>query len=346
MNIEIIDVSSRDFENVWLDLKGRQIERDALYCRENIEFYKEQRQQTEIDDSSFIAAAGSKGIVGVRMQAFRLPEELIEISCHGLPCLFGENPDCDLKLKGAARKIFKREFLSRISRNGPVGRLQFRDYLDGGDVSFLGRLLLTDGASASPHFSQVIDLAPPLSELKSSLSKTVRWSINWGFRELEISVLDKSTITSENIDEFRALHIEASGRETRSRRTWDRQLDLVKAGSGFVVSGRLEDQLVTAALFVRSEKHCYYGVSASNRELFDKPISHAVIWSAIEYARNDLGLRFFEMGQQIFPGLQQVQPTAKERGISFFKRSFGGETEVSLDLMLNNYHPHPNGKEE
>jgi len=40
------------------------------------------------------------------------------------------------------------------------------------------------------------------------------------------------------------------------------------------------------------------------------------------------------MGEQLFPGAGDRQPTAKELGISFFKRAFGGRTKAHLDIRL------------
>jgi hypothetical protein len=195
--------------------------------------------------------------------------------------------------------------------------------------------LLAAGAACVPYLSHVVDLTAREETLRNELSKTVRWSVNWGMKTLAVRVLDKDTITAADIDAFRLLHIEAAGKETRSAETWQAQLALVEAGAGFAVFGILDQTLVTAALFVVSKQHCFYGVSASKRELFDKPIGHAIVWSAMMHAKNALGIRFFETGEQRFPGLSAAEPSAKELGIGFFKRSFGGETEVCLDLVLN-----------
>jgi hypothetical protein len=99
-----------------------------------------------------------------------------------------------------------------------------------------------------------------------------------------------------------------------------------------MVDGSYGGELVTAALFLHTPRHCYYGVSASDREYFDKPISHAVIWTAMLHARS-LGCERFETGEQLFPRQGAGQRGSKELHISDFKHGFGGRTVVRLDVL-------------
>ena len=89
--------------------------------------------------------------------------------------------------------------------------------------------------------------------------------------------------------------------------------------------GFKNNELITGAFFPYSKTYCWYGVSASIREYFERPVSHGIIWSAIKYAKG-LGCKYFEMGLQNFPDVGKSTPTQKELGISEFKRSFGGFT--------------------
>jgi hypothetical protein len=332
MSLRILRASDPSFEDAWGMLGGRQWARDALYGPESLAFYREYAGVEEVEDLSFIVADGGEGLIGTRVHVFRNPSGAVEMSCYGLPCLVGERASSAAPAREAARKLARTELLEPFQKRG-AARLVFRDGLDDGRLSYLGRALLSEGATASPHLSQMIDLTQPEDKLRAALTKTVRWSINWGMKTLDIRVLDRATIAASDMQAFRELHIEVAGRETRSPKTWDRQFDIVKAGGGFVVLGYLDGALVTAALFLTSPRHCFYGVSASKRELFDKPIGHAVIWSAMLKAKSE-GIGLFEMGEQRFPKLSTPPPSDKEIGISFFKRSFGGETEAYLDLLL------------
>jgi len=107
----------------------------------------------------------------------------------------------------------------------------------------------------------------------------------------------------------------------------------VLAGEAFCVFSCMNGVLVSAALFPHSRSHCFYGVSASRRDLFDKPLGHGVIWAAVLHAKN-LGLVSFEMGEQLYPMAPRHNSSQKELGISFFKRAFGGVPRVFLDVNL------------
>jgi lipid II:glycine glycyltransferase (peptidoglycan interpeptide bridge formation enzyme) len=87
--------------------------------------------------------------------------------------------------------------------------------------------------------------------------------------------------------------------------------------------------MVTGAYFIYNSVSSYYGVSASKRELFSKPISHALLWQAILKAKS-LGCRYFEMGEQLY--CNQGSHTKKELDISKFKKEFGGKTDVRMNI--------------
>ncbi|SVE16488.1 uncharacterized protein METZ01_LOCUS469342, partial [marine metagenome] len=151
-----------------------------------------------------------------------------------------------------------------------------------------------------------------------------------------LKILDSKTITWEYMQEFHSLHIREAGRETRSEESWKRQYEMVKADEAFVIFGTFENQLVSAGFFSYNKTNCYYQVSASRRDLFDKPLFHAIMWTAILYAKN-LGCRWFEVGEKYFPNHPADKiSTTKELGISNFKSGFGGETRMFLDLTLDN----------
>ena len=130
------------------------------------------------------------------------------------------------------------------------------------------------------------------------------------------------------------MHCQEAGRQTRSLKSWLIQLDMVQSNEAFCVFAFLDNSLVSAALFPFSSTHCFYGVSASVRKLFDKPLGHGVVWHAIMYAKHK-GIHHFELGNQVFVSSPDAHVTDKDLGISYFKRSFGGNTRVALNIHLS-----------
>lgn len=187
------------------------------------------------------------------------------------------------------------------------------------------------GATAVPYFTQIIDLRKPENELFKSTRKSYKSLINWGRKNLNIRIINANSISMNDIKSFRQLHIREAGRETRSKKSWGIQFDMILKGNAFLVTAEDGCSLVSAAIFIHSNKYCYYGVSASNRSMFDKPLSHAVIWSAILHAKI-LGCHYFEMGEQLYFKQGNPAPSEKELGISKFKAGFGGNTKIRMNI--------------
>ncbi len=332
--MKIVRAGAPSFATSWLALtRADMSHHGALYGEANLAYYREYLGSNEIVDCSFLLTLGDTPAAGMRMFMHRLSDGHTELSCCGLPALYLENSAAAPALQARTHKLVKAELLRLTDSAGGLDALWYRDPLHNGCLSHPGRVLLDLGVDAVPGFTQIIDLASPGDELHRGMTKSFKWGVNWGDKNLDLPILDSSSLSSAAMEAFRLLHVDVAGRETRSLRSWKLQYDMVMADEAFCVFGLLDGQLVTAALFPRSASHCYYGVSASRRDLFDKPLTHAVIWTALQHAKA-LGLRHFEMGEQLFPGAGDRQPTAKDLGISFFKRAFGGRTKVHLDLRL------------
>jgi len=331
--MRLVRIDDTDFVSLWSNLLSDGDHLDALYGPANLEYYREYCGSPDADDISVLVADGSEPLCGIR--AFRrvLATGITEISCFGLPLLYTESLCADTAALYRAERLIRSEIEGLLQTLPAETVIRHKDSLKGGCLSLLGRTLLDRGAEVTPSFSQIIDLKLSEESLHKRLTKAYKWAVNWSNKNLSIQVIDKESITFEHVEQFRLLHSEAAGRETRTRASWALQSDMVCAGQAFCVFAYLKGVLVSAALFPYSKSHCFYGVSASRRDLFDKPLSHGVIWSALMHAKQ-LSIRTFEMGEQMFPMTPRPHPSQKELGISFFKRAFGGEAKVSLDICL------------
>jgi hypothetical protein len=193
---------------------------------------------------------------------------------------------------------------------------------------------MINNAELSTKFSIFIDLNMSEKNLKSELRNSYKSLINWGNRELHPTVLDSSNITWELMNRFRLLHIHESGKETMPVEGWRYRFEMVKNNKAFVVYGSFNNELVTAGFFPTIYSHCYYGSSASKRDLFDKPLFHSILWAAILYARK-IGCSWFEVGDKIYKANDKSPQSVKEKNISKFKSGFGGKSRLYLDMKLN-----------
>lgn len=306
---------------------------DALYGPANLAFYSEYCDASDAEDLSRLVVAGGEPLCGVRVFRRSIEKSVVELACFGLPLFYAERSQAGASFLGRARRLLRDEIESLLRAQSGQIVVRYKDCLRDGCLSPVGRLLLDLGAEATPGFNQIIDATLPEETLHKGLTKAYKWAVNWSKRNLTLEVLDQASMSVEHIEQFHLLHVEAAGRETRTRASWALQYDMVRSGEAFGVFAWMEDTLVSAALFPHSKSHCFYGVSASRRDLFEKPLSHGVIWTALLHAK-ELGIPNFEMGEQLFPKVPRLYPSKKERGISFFKRAFGGELRVCLDLCL------------
>ncbi|MBF0146747.1 MAG: hypothetical protein HQL84_11765 [Magnetococcales bacterium] len=205
------------------------------------------------------------------------------LSAFGLPIHLVAHAEFTHERHGKEIKLLKEEMDRILMETAPVS-VFFQDFLSNGHLSLLGRILMDRGGKAIPVFTQIVDLTVGEDRLRQGLTKTYKWCVNWGIKNLELTILDHQSITLDHMESFRQLHFNASGRTTHSHKSWMLQFDLVKQKEAFVVFGAMEGELVTASLFIHNQKHYFYGVSASKRELFDKSLYHCIIWKGMLHA--------------------------------------------------------------
>jgi len=304
-----------------------------IHTESNLKYYYQLcvDRGDKIIDHSFILCSENEPLIAF-LGATVKEKSRINLLAYEVPCIVLENK---AKITKKAVKLFLKKF-DQITRD-INGSICFRDFLINGELTSLSRYLLNKGAQADPLFSQIYDLKRDKLPIKSNIRKSYKSLINWGIRELQPTVFDSTNITWELMDVFRQLHIRESDKETRSVDSWQRQFEMVKKGEAFAVFGFYDDKIVSAGLFAHSKTNCFYGVSASRRELFEKPMFHALLWTAILHAKK-LDCRWFEFGGQLFPNHPNDKPpTKKELGISRFKAGFGGGTKIFLDIKLNKH---------
>jgi FemAB family protein len=248
-----------------------------------------------------------------------------ELGYYGLPAYYQEHGELSLPCKKRIQNILNK-YIQNIISCANVKKIHFlntQPYL-----SPMALIFMKCHCNASVNLLQNIDLNQSISNIKKDFRKGHKAAINWATKNIKVRIATSRNISWNDIENFRNLHIQVSGRKTRSKKTWHIQYDMIKNDEAFVVLGEKGGELITSALFQYSDNSCYYSVSASNRELFDKPISHILIWKAINQAKS-IGCQSFEVGEQIY----DKENREKESRISDFKRGFGGSTFVQTTIF-------------
>jgi|SRR5712664_2940700 len=278
-------------------------------------------------DLSMIAMVEDHPVAGLQITGHEAVG-LQKLDFYGRPAFLRLNGNVNKTTREDAQKALANAF-TKMYEDLTTPSLHFLEMSDRGCLSGFSECLLDEGFSASPSYKQVIDLTKSEEEIRRAVRRRYKPHINWGEKNLSLVIYDHSNITAEIFEQFRLLHVAVAGRETRSAESWQVQLRQIMENQAFAITGRLGEQLVTAALFLHSPIYCYYGVGASIREMFDKPLSHAVIWRSILEAKRR-GCRFYEMGELV--DLYSDAFTEKEKNIADFKRGFGGGAQVQLRI--------------
>jgi len=283
-------------------------------------FYYEQKcidEGISYDDLSFILLHDEKPIAGflgclIQNNGSRY------IQNFDLPSFFIEN------YNGLSPKQRKKYFLLIDELlTLKVDFKKFAGVTNTNNISWaLDYLMTKKNLRGSLKFKREIKLEDSEKKLKSNIRKSYHSLINWGLRELNLEVKDAKNINLKDIMALRELHFEEAGRRTRSEKSWIAQFEQIKNTPSFLVNGFLENKLVTSGLFICNKNHCYYGVSASKRAFFDKPLFHAVMWTAILKAKKS-DINFFETGFEIVNNEEEIF-SLKQKQIALFKSGFGG----------------------
>lgn len=180
-----------------------------------------------------------------------------------------------------------------------------------------------------------VDLSLPIEKIKVNFSKSHKTLINKSMNEWNIKVCTKDDEFIDDIfKEFRLLHLEVSGRVTRSLESWKSQLQQIKHDEAFLVTVRDDfNVLIGAGLFNYNKIMGIYSVAAYKRELFDKPIAHGVIMESIIFLK-EKKCQWYEVGQRHY-GIDRIKPTEKELSISHFKEGFSTHRLVRPNIIID-----------
>lgn len=337
-------VDSALFESLWLRLWQKDEYQHPFYQPFTRVWFKEfEPRGKELEDLSFVVVKNSIPLVGVLIMAYVDDCGNRRLSCSGKPILCIEDKTIEYAQRQRAYKMLMEEFNIIIDKYSSASMIYW-DYLYDNALSFLGKYFMERGAFATPYITQIVDLFDTKEELHRKLRKSYKSLINWGENNLIIRTLDANSITNEEIERYRQLHLSVAGKQTRSKKSWELQYEMIVNKEAFLVLGELNQELATGVFMCAGPKFCYYGISVSKRELFDKPMSHVLLWKAMLHAKKQ-GCKYFELGEQVYPrqankvsygSYEDISkifaPTDKELNISKFKKGFSGQTMVRLDI--------------
>jgi FemAB family protein len=174
-----------------------------------------------------------------------------------------------------------------------------------------------------------LNLGDSIDNILKSFNKGTKYDIKKSLSLFNVEVLD--SIEIQTFNDFKALHYKAAGRLTRTEETWRLQFNAINEDNAFlVISKNNDNKLIGAALFGITEDEMEYSVAAYERSLFDFPVSHGILFKAIEFGKSK-NLKYLKLGTRLF---ESNYPSIKEKNISNFKKHFSSEFHITLSLMV------------
>ena len=330
---DLKNVLSRDFKNLSFDLSSWNAVLSAssyasVYHQvSNVDYYS---AYFEGENISFILIEDNKPIAIFPIFAYQDNNEW-KISSNSLGVI------SPLFIRDIPKKTRKRlekqsiEILLNISKKLKLKKTIFFEY-----SHFLSNWFLLWLERADRDFMTyqlAIDLQQSIESIKLDFRKSYKPLVNKALKEWDVKVCEENV--DEVFEEFKNLHFEAAGKQTRSKESWNIQRKQIENKEAFLVSVRDGSTLIGAGLFNFSRDMGTYSVGAYKRDLFDKPIGHAVQMIAIKQLK-DLGCKTYILGQKAAAITSKVS-SKKEASISHFKEGFAGYVfaQPHLEISLN-----------
>ncbi len=172
--------------------------------------------------------------------------------------------------------------------------------------------------------TQSIDLTQENDRLFKGMRSGHRQSVNKANELMTFAVYDRGNISREVFSAYQKMHEKAAGRQTRSESTFNMAYELIEQGNAVLCSAALDGIVIGYALAFVYKKGALYASACNDPDYKYVPVGHGIQWELICYLKSR-GVVRYEVGLQNWPQLHYI-PSDKERGISKFKRGFGGDS--------------------
>ncbi len=301
-----------------------------VYANHFSEYYQEIQGNSECNTSTLVTQNG-KPILGLIFStSFERTDTQNEITYFGLPAAFAISETCDPEsVNGALKMLLQSLNDSKIPvSRGQISHPRTIQFKPEALRSTKVEKLIFQESCVSLRFDRVLQLSQIKNTNKTEYSKSAREAIRKRFLNVSLtSNRDSEIIIHENFNKLKNLHFLSSGRKTRSEKSWELQLEMIKNGSAVLVNGKAGNEILSSALFMLNYNSSFYGISATSHEAKFIGASHEIIDFAVDNLPN-FGIEEIWLGMQHSHALASTSD--KQRSIEAFKGYFGGFIQTHL----------------
>ena len=162
-----------------------------------------------------------------------------------------------------------------------------------------------------------VDLSYSFENIKKNFKQSHRTILNKTYEDLSYEIINNKNYNNE-ILEMEKMHVEVSGKRTRSAKSWLLNAKMIKNNCAFLIKAKNKEKVLSYNFFFFDCTTTIYFASVSYREYFKiyKNLGHASIWYAIKYSKNIS--KFLYLGDDHLTN----SCTDKEKNIENFKKGF------------------------
>lgn len=178
--------------------------------------------------------------------------------------------------------------------------------------------------------NKIIDLNKNIDLIFKQFKPSLKTTLNKKYKNLVYKVIDSTNYDNE-ISKMRVMHNEVSGKKTRSDETWLINEKMIKQNKAFLVEITNNGKVISYSFFFVNFLSNYFS-SCTYRNYFKEFINltHQSIFEAIKYLQTK-EKNYFTLGEtKIIYSKNEV--SQKEKNITIFKNSFGGDKFVNFYL--------------
>lgn len=166
------------------------------------------------------------------------------------------------------------------------------------------------------HFIELNDLT--LNKIRKSYIKSVKRNIN----KFSVRIIQKDNYYEKLPKDYKSLHTQDRGKEVRSLKSYDLQLQAIKKDKAFAVQiFSNEDKLIGMLIIFLDKNSAYDGSVAVSPDYKKFSISHLLKYNTI-LELNKRNIKFYELGKAAISPSYNLLPTEKDYKISFFKNGW------------------------
>lgn len=318
MSLEI--VYRQENEQKFLDYWQFIVERksvDFRYYPENIAMYKllGEERKTLHHDFSFIYVLDKKPLAGV---LFFVEREGKKKSGSILNSYLPAPLIIDYKIQ---KDLFN--IIDDIAEKNKLSKIMFA--IDPLDCEAKYNFLQKYGYLDTSILSYIIDLTGD-ADLLQSCRRGHRSDIKRILQDndFEVFFMDKNNADYLIHEDYRRLHYLCSGKETRSKQSFDCQFVSLKEGRAVLLGLKYKGESIAYTYFEFYGGNAIYYSAADDPKFNKLPLYHVLMYEAMVYLR-DKGVKYLDVGQPSSPSAQfYYYPDQKQRNIALFKRGFPG----------------------